>query len=135
MFSMQLKIISWNVRSLNDQDKRLQVKHLLKLWQANMICLQETKLDLINRELISSLWVYIMWIGCISVPMGLQGVIILMWDMRVVEKIEDAVGNFSVSCKLRTVIDHQESIFSGIYSPQMDRERMTLWDELASLFT
>ena len=96
MFSMQLKIISWNVRSLNDQDKRRQVKHLLKLWQANMICLQETKLDLINRELISSLWVYIMWIGCISVPMGLHGVIILMWDMRVVEKIEDAVGNFSV---------------------------------------
>ena len=81
MFSMQLKIISWNVRSLNDQDKRRQVKHLLKLWQANMICLQETKLDLINRELISSLWVYIMWIGCISVPMGLHGVIIPMWDM------------------------------------------------------
>ena len=40
-----------------------------------------------------------------------------------------------LSCKLRTVINHQESIFSGIYSPQMDRERMTLWDELASLFT
>lgn len=66
---------------------------------------------------------------------GALGGILLMWDTRVVEKIDDAVGNFFVSYKFRSVIDHHEWIFFGIYGPQTDRERLTMWDELASLFT
>lgn len=51
-----MKIISWNVRGLNDSDKRIRVKHLLKLWKADIICLQETKLDLFTRGIVCSLW-------------------------------------------------------------------------------
>jgi hypothetical protein len=36
---MNLKIISWNVRGLNVRDKRLQVRHMLKLWNADIVCL------------------------------------------------------------------------------------------------
>jgi exonuclease III len=45
---MNLKILSWNVHGLNDRDKRHQVRYFLKLWGADVICLQETKLDFIN---------------------------------------------------------------------------------------
>jgi exonuclease III len=64
---MNLKIITWNVRGLNNRDKRLQVCHLLKMWKANIVCLQETKMDIIDRGIARSLWVCSMWIGCISV--------------------------------------------------------------------
>ena len=37
---------------------------------------------------------------------GASGGILLMWDGRVVEKLEDVVGYFSVSCKFRNVEDH-----------------------------
>jgi exonuclease III len=53
---MNLKIVSWNVRGLNDRDKRLQVSHLLKMWRADIVCLQETKLDFIDRGIVRSLW-------------------------------------------------------------------------------
>ena len=53
---MNLKIVSWNVCGLNDRDKRLQVSHLLKMWKADIACLQKTKLDFIDRGIIRSLW-------------------------------------------------------------------------------
>lgn len=52
---MNLKIMSWNVRGLNDQNKRLQVHHFLKMWKADIICLQEMKLDVIDRKIVQSL--------------------------------------------------------------------------------
>jgi hypothetical protein len=42
--------------------------------------------------------------------MGASGGILIMWDTRVVEKIEEVVGYYSVSCKFRSVTD----------SPRMD---------------
>ena len=46
---MNLKILSWNVRSLNDRRKHSIVKNLLRGWKCDVICLQETKLTGIDR--------------------------------------------------------------------------------------
>ena len=46
---MNLKILSWNVRGLNDRRKRLIVKNLLRGWKCDVICLQETKLTGMDR--------------------------------------------------------------------------------------
>jgi hypothetical protein len=114
---MQLKIITWNVRGLNDLNKRLWVWHLLRSWKADIICLQETKLDLITKGLVRNIWGihHMDWLYLSF--MGASGGILLMWDTRVVEKIEDAVGVFSVSCKFRSMINCQEWAFSGVYGP------------------
>ena len=58
-----------------------------------------------------------------------------MWDTRVVEKIEEAVGSFSVSCKFRSVINHQKWAFFGVYGPQTDSERLIILDELAGIIS
>ena len=50
-----MKIISWNVRGLNEQDKRLKVRNLISKWGPDVVCLQETKLGLINKAVIRSL--------------------------------------------------------------------------------
>lgn len=41
---MKFKLVSWNVRGLNNKDKRRLVK-VLWGWNADIICLQETKLE------------------------------------------------------------------------------------------
>jgi exonuclease III len=53
---MNLKILSWNVRGLNDREKRLQIRNLLNLWKADVICLKETKLKVVSRSIVASLW-------------------------------------------------------------------------------
>jgi hypothetical protein len=59
------------------------------------------------RPIIRSLWrcQYVDWMFLGS--NGASGGILLMWDKRVVEKLEDAVGYFSVSCKFKNVEDHK----------------------------
>ena len=44
----------------------------------------------------------------------LQGGVLVMWDRRMVEKIDEAVGRFSVSCKFKNVVDHFVWAFTGV---------------------
>ena len=53
---MNLKILSWNVRGLNDRRKRSIVKNLLHGWKCDVICLQETKLTGMDRQMVGSVW-------------------------------------------------------------------------------
>jgi exonuclease III len=48
------KIISWNVRGMNEFEKRTKIRGLLREWKADIVCLQETKLEVITRELVYS---------------------------------------------------------------------------------
>lgn len=52
--------------------------------------------------------------------LGLRGAssgILLMWDRREVEKVEDCAGNFSVASSFRSVVDNLECAFAGVYDP------------------
>lgn len=42
---MKLKIVSWNARGLNDMGKKKIVKNQLLDWTADIVCLQEIKLE------------------------------------------------------------------------------------------
>jgi exonuclease III len=53
---MKLKIISWNVRGLNNPQKRGVVKNWLCEWKCDVVCLQETKLDKVDWVLVCSIW-------------------------------------------------------------------------------
>ena len=53
---MNLKLLSWNVRGLNNPQKRYTVKNLLKEWKCDVVCFQETKLDYVNLAVVKSLW-------------------------------------------------------------------------------
>ena len=91
---MKLKIISWNVRGLNDSQKRLIVRSLLHEWKCDVVCLQETKLVGVDRQMVSILWScsYVDWVA-LDVDQMAGGVLIL-WDRRVLEKLEVLVGTF-----------------------------------------
>jgi exonuclease III len=49
---MKPKILIWNVRGLNAIEKRLEIRGLLKEWKADIVCLVETKLSVISREVV-----------------------------------------------------------------------------------
>ena len=130
---MNLQILSWNVRGLHERDKRLQIKNLIRMWRADIICMQETKMELITRGFVRSLWGchYVDWVYLGS--LGASGGILVMWDSRVVENLEEAVGHYSVSCRFKNVGDNFEWAFTSVYGPNVDRERRLLWEELSGL--
>ena len=52
---MLIRILSWNVRGINDKDKRKVVKAFLRLQKADLVCLQETKCKLMSDSVLRSL--------------------------------------------------------------------------------
>ena len=130
---MNLNILSWNGRGLNDSAKRARICNLLSIWKTDIVCLQETKLTAVSQTLVRSLWRcrYVDWISLDSV--GASGGIILMWDRRIVQCIEEATGTYSISCRFREVASGFEWAFSGVYGPNRAVERSLMWEELAGV--
>lgn len=46
-----------------------------------------------------------------------------MWDKRVVEKMEEVMGQFLISCRLKNVENQFEWAFTGVYETNTDRDR------------
>jgi hypothetical protein len=132
---MKPKILSWNVRGLNEGKKRLRVRNLLQDWKVDIVCLQETKLHCLSRRMVRSIWRcnYADWV-CLD-SCGASGGIVILWDKRVVEKIEDCFGVYSLAVKFRLIEDNSIWAFAGVYGPNYARDRRILWDELAGLMS
>ena len=128
---MSLRLLSWNVRGLNNPQKREVCKNLLKEWRGDVVCLQETKLASINSALVRSLWgsPFVDWVVLDAIQTS-RGVL-LLWDKRVVEKVDVSIGLFSVSVLLRGVVDGFEWVYIGLYGPNADHYRAALWEELS----
>jgi hypothetical protein len=127
-------MVSWNVRGINDARKRVSIINLLKSWKPDVVCLQETKMENISVGTIQSLWGG-PFTGWVVLPaFGTSGGILLMWDKRVVECLEEAVGSFFISCKFKSVMDQFVWAFSGVYDPIDNSERPLLWEELSGVF-
>ena len=105
MIMMKHKIISWNVRGLNERFKRLRISNLLRLWKVDIVCFQETKMVSISNNLVKSLWgcPYLDW--CCMDSRGASGGILIMWDRRAVSRIDSCMGRFVVACMFRNVED------------------------------
>ena len=112
---MKLKMVSWNVRGLNDLPKRLVVRNLLREWNCNIVCLQETKLASMDRQLVCSVWScpYVDWVA-LDVDQTVGGVL-MTWDRRALEKLEVMGGHFSVSVRWQGVRDGFTWACSGVY--------------------
>ena len=77
----------------------------------------------LNRQLVCSLWgcPYVDW--AVLEADQIAGGILLMWDKRVLEKVEVMVGTFSVSVKWQGVGDGFIWACSGVYGPNENVER------------
>ena len=49
--------------------------------------------------------------------------------------MEEAVGYYSVSCKFRNVGNQDLWTFSGVYGPNLDKDRSLLWEELLGVIS
>ena len=95
-----MKIVSWNTRGLNSPSKRVQIKNLLSRYLPDFVILVETKLTVITKKIVKSLWssISIKWRSLSAT--GNSGGIIIMWDdlrFNVTDFIE---GSSSLSIKI-----------------------------------
>jgi hypothetical protein len=65
---------------------------------------------------------------------GASGGILVMWDKCAVERVEEAVGTFSISYKFKSTLDQFIWAFSGVYGPNADSDNY-LWEELSRILS
>ena len=52
---MNLRILSWNVRRVNDRSKRKVIKSVIRNQKVDLFCIQETKMQVMSEEVVRSL--------------------------------------------------------------------------------
>eukprot|EP00261_Vitis_vinifera_P033865 XP_019075108.1 PREDICTED: uncharacterized protein LOC109122518 [Vitis vinifera] len=130
---MKLRILSWNVRGVNDSAKRKVIKAMIRSQRVDMFCLQETKIQSMTEGLVRSLGTgrFLNW-GTVDAQ-GTAGGILICWDKRTLELMELEVGCFSISCRMRNVDDGRVWMFTGVYGPFSKEEREWMWEELGAI--
>ena len=96
---------------------------LLREWKCDVVCLQETKIASMDRQLVCSLWSYPYVDWAVLEADGTVGGILIMWDKKDLDKLEVMVGTFSVSVKWQGVGDGFIWACSGVYDPNENVER------------
>ena len=127
---MKIKILSWNVRGVNDINKRKIIKALISSQKVDLVCLYETKMQDISLGVVQSLGVGRLLEWGVLNARGTAGGVVVFWDNRVLELVRIEVGLFSISCQFKNCEDGFVRIFSGVYGPTMKRYREFFWEEL-----
>jgi hypothetical protein len=133
---------------------------MLRDWKLDIVCLQETKLQIMSCNIVRSLWgwshvdwcclgaytlavsfrlclgAYILAESClVMLSSGPTGGILIMWDTRVVEKVDVCVGAYTLAVSFRNVVDLSIWAFARVYGLNLDRDRRLLWEELVGVLS
>lgn len=127
-----MKILSWNVRGIGSAQKRAITKGVITAVSPNFVILTETKLVLVDKKIIKSLWSSISINGAHTLSTGTFGGIIIMWDSLIhcADEVYDGSNSLLVSIKFS---DNVLWWISGIYGPASRRNRKFFWEELDTL--
>ena len=84
---LKLILLSWNVRGVNNFEKRKVIKQFIRDQRVDLVCLQETKVQEMSHGLACSLRVgrFSKW-GTVD-AIGTVGGLMLFWDKRILELI------------------------------------------------
>lgn len=72
---------------------------------------------------------------CTLPAIGTLGGILIVWDLMEVQKMDEIMGNYSVSIKLMEVSSGFEWLILGVYGPSRPQHCSEFWNELLSVRT
>ncbi|RVX13534.1 Transposon TX1 uncharacterized 149 kDa protein [Vitis vinifera] len=97
------------------------------------MCIQETKIQEMSEGIVRSLGSgrFLDWRALNAE--GAAGGILICWDKRVLEILDWEEGQFSLSCRFKTIENGATWVFTGVYGPFTKVEREGMWEELGAI--
>ena len=130
---MKLKLFSWNVRGVNNPNKRTVIRNFIRSHRVDLVCLQETKIQELSPIVARRLGVGRMAAWRAVEAERTAGGILVFWDTRKLELVESEIGEFSVTCMFKNVGDGFIWAFTRVYGPVKRSKRELFWEELGAL--
>lgn len=134
MFFGPMKIISYNVRGLGGFEKRSEVKRLVADKKSFVLCLQESKLNVVDDLLIKAIWGSTSLGFFFQPSMGASGGLLTVWDCNVVEVYSTTSFPHVLVIRGRVLQTGQELVIANIYAPCDTAAKQVLWNYLQLLF-
>lgn len=134
MADMNILLLNWNVRGLNNTSRRDVVRDMVKSTRATAVCLQETKLQVIDdaviRETLGQQFVE----NYSYMPAnGTRGGILIALSQNKFRLISSTCTNNTITVRLQELDDGNEWRLTSVYGPQGDHEKEEFIQELKSL--
>jgi exonuclease III len=125
---------SWNIRGLGDKDKCIDVKAALSTFNPDLICLQESKLQDLNRFKASSFlppsirsFDFVPSIGASG-----WGGIITAWNNDVLSCLGCDAGRFSLTSRFQSNISDHDFSVTNVYGSCTAALKQDFLDELCA---
>jgi exonuclease III len=123
------EILDCNVRGLNDPAKRHAVRDFVASLHVNIVCFQETKLDVIDEFLVLQC-LGPSFDGFVYLPaIETRGGVLLAWDTSVIEISNFSFDTFAVTGEVITK-DNKRWWITNVYGPQRTEEKILFLTEL-----
>jgi exonuclease III len=128
MSQKNCSILCWNVRDLNDGAKRASVRNLILSSGATLVCLQETKIDNWNQQLVIEMVGQDMAANCAILPAdGVSGGILLATSETFFQLQQIHAMENTVSARITMLEENISWCITGVYGPQTDPEKNCIY--------
>lgn len=129
-YRTKIRLITWNVRGLNERDKRLAVRQIFFLEKPDIICLQETKLSSISDQMAKEICGRRLG-GRVSLDaMQTRGGVLISWRESRYRYIHHEVLTYCVSVRLEDTMTGTEIVCTAVYGPSRSAQRDHFFNEL-----
>lgn len=129
----RLSVLVWNVRGLNNPAKRRAVKESVVNSHASVVCLQESKLEVVDLLVIHELC-GLDFDDFVALPAShTRGGVIVAWKGSVFRGSQVHLGQWSVTAKLEWTAGNHSCFLTSVYGPQDDNEKILFLEELAEI--
>jgi exonuclease III len=123
------QVLNWNPRGLNDRAKRNTVREFVDSVRVNLVCLQETRLDVIDQFIVMQC-LGPSFDGFAYLPaIETRGGILLAWDSSVLQVDNIVFDTFSLTGYVRTR-DQNNWWVTVVYGPQENEDKIQFLQEL-----
>ena len=125
-----MKVLTYNVRDLGGGERRAEVRRLVNEKQPMVLCLQESKWQVVTDVMIKHMWgdVPCDYSYCASV--GASGGLVTVWDTsRIVVWASMNYGNVLV-IKGKVILTSEEFMIFNVYAPCDMTAKRDLWNRL-----
>lgn len=125
--------MSWNVRGLGGFKKRRLVRACIENFYPDIVILQETKNKQILCRLLRSFVGMELSEWRVVPAIGTTRGILIAWNPIYVCKVDENLGNFSVSLHLKDLSLGVDWLILGVYGPSVAKNHMEFWEELSAI--
>ncbi|GAU41302.1 hypothetical protein TSUD_325160 [Trifolium subterraneum] len=125
-----MKLISYNIRGMGGKDKKVDIRNLISHNSPEFVCIQETKLEKIDRTICSFLWGSDKFDFEFKESDGRSGGLLVLWDLKSFKLISSVCLKHAQIINKIWLKDNVHVVFVNVCASCDLRNKVECWNEI-----